>query len=322
MTGPSVAVIGLGAFGREHVRAYLAAGGHVVAVADRDLGLARRTALEFGIDHAFADGVDLLDAVTPDGVSIVTPAASHVALAGEATRRSCRVLLEKPIAATSADLALLPAAARARILPGHVLRFEPLHRRLHAEIGAGRIGPVLGVAAGRSRGADHRRLYPDVHIARMTAIHDIDLVAWLTGSPIRRVVAATSGQPAALLQAQLTSASGATSSIRTSWLLPGPDGAADLLEVYGQDGVARLRVDAAGAVLYGNSPDEVWASAPVGPAPGLGAEIAHFLQWLRGDVEPLVSFAAAAHALAVADAVIASAAAAGTPVDVEETADE
>ncbi|MET7395551.1 Gfo/Idh/MocA family oxidoreductase [Dactylosporangium sp. NPDC005572] len=315
---PTVAVIGLGAFGRAHLQAYVRAGARIAAVADRDGDLARRTAEEFDAPASFANGVALLDAVPVDGVSVVTSAASHVELAREATLRGRKVLLEKPIATTATELALLPAAARSRILPGHVLRFEPLHQRLRTEIASGRIGPVLGVAAARSRSRDHQRLYADVHPARMTGIHDIDLIAWLTGSPIRRVVASVQGDPASLVQAHLFSASGIGSSIRTSWLLPDDAGAEDELEVYGQEGVARLRVNSAGAVLYGQSRERPWASAPPADAPGLDAEIVHFLQWLRDDVEPLVSFAAAAHAVAVADAIVASGAAGGAPIDVLE----
>ncbi|MBO4205198.1 Gfo/Idh/MocA family protein [Micromonospora echinofusca] len=315
---PTVAVIGLGAFGRAHLQAYVRAGARIAAVADRDPDLAHRTAEEFDVPASFTDAVELLDAVPIDGVSVVTSAASHVELAREATLRGCKVLLEKPIATTAAELATLPDAARSRILPGHVLRFAPLHQRLRTEIASGRIGAVRGVAAGRSRTRDHQRLYADVHPARMTGIHDIDLVTWLTGSPIRRVVASVDGEPTSLVQAHLLSASGIASSIRVSWLLPDGAGAEDELEVYGQEGVARLRVDSTGAVLYGQSRERPWAVAPPTDTPGLDAEISHFLRWLRDDVEPLVTFAAAAHAVAVADAIVASGTAGGTPIDVLE----
>lgn len=313
---PTVAVIGLGAFGALHLEAYLRAGARVVGVADRDIAHARRVAHAHGIAAAFADGVELVDALEPNGVSIVTPAATHLPLALHAVRHGCRVLLEKPIARTADELATVSQEVRDAILPGHVLRFDPVHRALVRGIAAGRLGRVLGVSAERVRAADHRRLYADVHIARMTAVHDIDLIAWLTGSPVTSVVARTQGEPAALLMGELGLGSGALGQVRASWLSADGRGVVDDLAVYGEEGVARLRVDATGSVLHGPGSDAPWAAAPPGIAPGLDAEIEHFLDWISGAAERAVDFTDAAAALAVADALIASAAAGGRRVPV------
>jgi predicted dehydrogenase len=108
---------------------------------------------------------------------------------------------------------------------------------------AGEIGRILGIATVRDRARNHERLFPDVHPALMTAIHDIDVALWITGSRAVRVSAqgrGEGGESPLLVWAQIEAADGTVWAIRVSWLLSDDAPSSDRLEVYGTAGVAKL----------------------------------------------------------------------------------
>lgn len=321
---PRVAVIGVGAFGIAHLRAYRAAGAEVVGVADTDAGRARAVAEEFAVPYFADSGTQLIDDVAPEAVSIVTAADSHVRLAGWAAQRGCRVLLEKPVATSTAQLATLPAVAGELILPGHVLRFDPVYRRLYELVRSGEIGRVTAISASRSRAAWHVERYPDIHPALLTAVHDIDLARWVTGSAgavvsALQVDTAGSGRPDVVF-GQVAAVDGTIWSIRTAWTLPNGDGPADLFEVVGTRGVATVQVDATGTRLALPGPEHQVLHRPPVDAPGLAEEIDYFLDLLRGDRPPqIITVSEAGEVVAVAEAMIASAGRSGAPVRIAGT---
>lgn len=319
---PRSALVGLGAFGQLHLEELLRADTEVVGIADGDLDHARRVAQQHGVDAFFGSLSEMLDVVEPDCVSIVTSNPSHAQLAAEAARRGCKVLLEKPIALGLAELAEIDPALSGSIMPAHILRFEQMHRTFRRLLEDGRIGAVLGMSAERSRSADHRESYADTHLARMTATHDIDLVHWLSGSTVRSVTARTYGRPPSVMLAQLQLDSGPIAQLRTSWVIPRAGAAVDRLVVYGERGIARLHVGRSGCAIFLDDDDEPWADLAPQPAPGLDAEIDHFVRWVAGEVDAEVDFAAGARAVAVADALVASASEQGEAVAVARIQEE
>ena len=310
MTAPlRIGVIGAGNFAQLHLEAYARQDGvTVVAVADVDRSRAQAVAAKWGVEQWFGDAAELVVACAPDGVSVVTPGTQHREPTLAALAAGCGVLLEKPVATTSVDVAAIEAAARASsgfVMPGHILRFAAPHAELHARVVRdGALGQVLGIATVRDRGRDHERLFPDLHPALMTTIHDIDLALWLSGARAVRVTAhergGRAGGPPLLVWAQVEAADGGVWSLRESWLLPDGTPTADRLDVYGTLGVAGLDLTGAGDAT----------------TDAIDAEIAHFCDCLRTGAEPSVSLADAAHGVLIAEAIIASAAAGGTPIEV------
>jgi predicted dehydrogenase len=309
MTAPlRIGVIGAGNFAQLHLEAYARREGvTVVAVADVDLSRAEAVAAKWGIDQWFGDAAELLAVCSPDGVSVVTPGTQHRGPALAALEAGCGVLLEKPVATTSVDVAAIEAAARVSsgfVLPGHILRFAAPHAELQARVREGSVGEVLGISTVRDRTRDHEQRFPDLHPALMTTIHDIDLALWLSGSRAVRVSALERGGrvggPPLLVWAQVEAADGGVWSLRESWLLPDAAPTADRLEVYGTEGVIALDLTGAGDAS----------------ADAIDAEIAHFCACLLTGAEPSVTLADAAHGVRIAEAIIASAAAGGAPIGV------
>ena len=314
-----VAVIGAGAMGEAHLRAYAAAPGvRIVGLATHAPVRGEELSARYGIEATFADARTLIDEMKPDGVSVTTAEHDHVEPACYALERNVGVLLEKPIASTVADALLIGETARkagAILLPAHILRFTPPYRALKAEVVAGRIGDIVAIAARRDRTRAIADAYRRVHPAFLTAVHDIDLVLWLTGSKATRVRAlerrrSEVGQ-ADLIWAQVELASGILASISTAYLHPegGAMSQSDRIEVYGTAGVAVVDLTVPTFTVHGRptvAPD--WLFEPSDGGGAFGAEIAHFCDCLRSNrSSEIVSIDDAVEGIRIADAMVRSA---------------
>lgn len=176
-----VAVIGVGEHGRKHARAFQqVADAELVGVFDLRPDRAREVAGELNV-KTFGSLEEALTAVR--GVSVVIPATDHAAVALQAFERDVDVLLEKPITRTveEADELIKLAEYRGRIIQvGHLERFNPgvvaakqvTHRPMFFEIHR------LGVFSPRSM---------DVDVVFDLMIHDLDLILWMVGAPVREV---------------------------------------------------------------------------------------------------------------------------------------
>jgi predicted dehydrogenase len=176
-----VGVVGLGAFGRHHVRHYAAHGAaDLVAVADVDAGRVGEAAALHDC-AGFADWRELIGKV--DAVSIAVPATMHAAVARTFIDAGIHVLIEKPIATTSRDARDLIARAEASgvvLQVGHVERFSPAIDELAARVENPRRISCLRRAVWNGRSTD-------VDVVLDMMIHDIGHLLMLAGSPVANV---------------------------------------------------------------------------------------------------------------------------------------
>lgn len=184
-----LAVIGAGAFGRNHLRVYRAledAGKPVAlsAVVDADPDVCGEAEDRYGI-RAFASVDAMLAAVghACDAASVCVPTVHHARVAAQLIERGMDVLVEKPIAASlaEADHLIALAAKHGRLLQvGHLERFNPavaaarslLTRPMFFE------AHRLSIFTARSL---------DVDVVLDLMIHDLDLVLSLVPSEVREV---------------------------------------------------------------------------------------------------------------------------------------
>ena len=111
-----VAVVGAGAFGRNHLRVYkeLEQAGEavrLVGVIDRDSRVAAEAAAKFGVP-AFDSIEACLEATGLDAASVCVPTVHHRAAAEQLIVAGVDVLIEKPMAASLADADRILALAR------------------------------------------------------------------------------------------------------------------------------------------------------------------------------------------------------------------
>src|SRR5713101_5057913 len=121
-----VAVVGVGDFGRSHVRVLRdLEGAEMAGLLDTDSQRAARVAAEFGVP--VLDSIEAL-AARADAAVLAVPTVEHARLGCALLERGLDVLVEKPMAVSLAEAdALISAAARnQRILQvGHLERFNP-----------------------------------------------------------------------------------------------------------------------------------------------------------------------------------------------------
>ena len=279
-----ILVAGAGLFGREHM-ALLAAQGVPFVVADPVQAATDRARDTFGV-MVGTDAAALMDEARPDGVIIAAPAATHLPLAAAAFARGLPVLVEKPVAETSAEarhVARLAADGGSFVLPGHVLRFSAQHRALARAVLDGSVGRVLSVTSRRYRDASHAQRYADVDPVLMTMIHDIDLALWMSGRDALSAQAqrATGRDGRSVTHATLHDVGGGLWHLISAWTYPGEDAPPDRIEVLGEDGSLELTV---GAGLVSSASGRVFDSDPAENA--LLAEQQAFLAAIRSGTPP------------------------------------
>ena len=304
-----LALAGAGLFGQEHLRVIARLPDvELASVADVNVEAARGAAERFGALDWGTDIAALLERRRTDGLIVATPGKTHVPLALRALELGIPVLVEKPMAMTAADAAVLverEAQGPAFILPGHVLRFSRPHRLIADIVGSGEIGRLLSFTARRHRDDSHALRYPDIDPIMMTMIHDIDLAVWMAAAPAAEVMAVRG--PAGEQRAQTTVSArdrnGAAWTLASSWTFALDAAPPDRLEIVGERGGIDFET---GAFLrqYGARTREIDLGASDDP---LHDEVAYFVECIRSGRRPKrVTTDDARSGLMIAEAALAS----------------
>lgn len=143
-----VAVVGAGYVATHHLAALSRLDFvELVGLCDSNAAAAEALAKRFKVPKIAATLADLAD-TTPDAVYVLTPPASHAALAIQAMDMGCHVLVEKPMADSAADCEAMLAKAKATGLKlgvNHSDLFDPVLMRALDAANNGDIGEVLSV---------------------------------------------------------------------------------------------------------------------------------------------------------------------------------
>ena len=178
----NVAVIGVGFWGRNHVRVLREIDrANLVAVCDIDGERARAVADRYGLE-AYTDSGELLRREDVEAVTICTWPAALGPEAEKALRAGKHVLVEKPMARDAREArGLVELAEREDLIlaVGFVERFNPGLRRVLRMTEEGRLGEVLSVQARRLSRRPRRP--KDVGVVKDLAIHDVDIMVALYG---------------------------------------------------------------------------------------------------------------------------------------------
>ncbi|MGH7709238.1 MAG: Gfo/Idh/MocA family protein [Vulcanimicrobiaceae bacterium] len=183
-----VGVIGFGSIGRHHAR-NLAAMPDVDLVAVVDPSeVARRSAAEAG-HRAFAR-VNELVAAGIDAAVVAVPTSYHEEVALALIERSIAVLVEKPLAHNLIAAKRVIEAAKLRGVPlmvGYVERYNPAMEQVRNFVAEGNLGTLLSISARRVGGLPPR--INDANVLVDIGVHDIDIVAFITGARLHLVSA-------------------------------------------------------------------------------------------------------------------------------------
>lgn len=359
-----VGIVGCGNISRNHIEAFRAIdGAEVVAVCDVDLVRAQDTADQWEITHA-VDDVEQLLALGLDIISVCTPHPTHEAVVIRAAAAGVHVLCEKPIAVDVASAQRMVAACDAAGVKFSVLfqrRFWPAARQLRALIDDNTLGtPVLAHASVLLHRTPE---YYTADIWRGTwstdgggvlmtqAIHYIDLLQWYMG-PVAEVYGSINSfkhgdnievedSASALLKftsgamATLNASTAANPGLGVQIRITGSTGATAELSEFPEGSDGRLTLQASGETVqsspvhpHGVAPNVDLSTINAALIPHHKAQIAQFVEAVRGSEPVAVTGADATNALRILLAVYASARSgqpvrfASFPTDVPMATDE
>ena len=321
---------GLGSMGLNHLRVLSSRSDlRLVAVSDPvDASLAAAVARTGSL--GFADPIAMLRESELDAIVIAAPTTAHVDLALAAIESGVAVLVEKPLAATTADAMRILTASRDRGVPvqvGHVERFNPAVLELGRLLEHGWLSTVYSISSRRA-GPFPARIR-DVGVTIDLATHDVDILSWIAGERPRRVYAETAQRIHAdhedLLFGLLSFPSGATGFVDVNWLTPTKR---RQLVVVGEEGMfeldyltQRLTFTKQPNVEHptfigGYAPmfEGDMAVLPVSSGEPLVAEIDAFARAVRDGSRPIVDVEDGLWAVAIATSLL-EAAASGRPTD-------
>lgn len=250
----AIAVIGSGSIADQHLGAIREIGhARIAGVYSRNADKARKAG-EREKCRWTTDYRELLRDPAVDLVDIVTSSGSHAVIAREALQAGKHVLVEKPMAMTSAEADSLIALAKSNRLTLGVVsqrRFEDQHEAVHRTLASGALGKLLlaEISCPYFRdqayyeSADWRgKIATDGGAIMNQGIHSVDLLLWMAGpakSVIGRIATQTHRMEAEdLALAIVTFESGAFGTIMASTSIQ--PGFTPCLNLYGEKGTVKL----------------------------------------------------------------------------------
>lgn len=154
-----VGVVGGGVIAATHIPYIRKAGGVVVGVADLSSVRANDIADRFAVRNIYRAVGDLITHERPDVVHVLTPPHTHAEVAVAALERGVHVLVEKPMANTSAEVERMMNAAQqggALLTVDHNRLFDPVMLEARRLVTEGALGDIVGVESFQAGTASER----------------------------------------------------------------------------------------------------------------------------------------------------------------------
>jgi len=306
------AVIGVGRIGSLHADAYYRNPyTELVAVMDADQGRAQEVGARYGV-NAYTSVDELLQKETFDIVSIAVPEGQRSPLAAACAQAGKHLLLEKPLTPSLEETDRLIAAVEAAgvtAMVNFILRFDPRYIRAKEAVADGTIGEpgtVFARRRGTAAGADVLGSWTDLLIS--TAIHDLDMMAWINGPAVRVYAEGFKKKDNRWghedgVMAVLRFANGCIGTLETSWILPStvPAGLDASFHLVGTKGGVFIDGSNHGLSVVDQErytePDLThWPVGPAGVFGDLRNSIDHFIDAVRTGQKPRVTLQDARYA--------------------------
>jgi len=260
-----------------------------------------------------------------DGVVITTPEDAHVAPSLAVLEADKHIFLDKPLATSTQDAQrILEAASKKQVISmmGYSLRFDPRYVAAKASVDRGEVGEVISLVARRNMNlAVLERLNARVENPFWVGVHDIDMMRWITGSNVERVMAMVTkkglekwdinGSYFALLYFE----NGVVAILENTWASINPSGRAQpfVFKVEGTQGQIMVRSYEMGVTVYQEQgivePDTVYMPTSYGHYTGVYRDqMAYFVRCLLEGKQTGIPIEEGLNGVMAAEAIIQSAA--------------
>ncbi len=225
MTKLGVAVIGTGQWGKNHARVYKELPStELVAVCDLNPERAKAMAQQYGA-KAYSDSTEMLKDKSIQAVNVCTWSTILYQEAIKALNAGRHVLVEKPMATTPQQARILAKTAEENglhLTVGFLMRFIPGLQLIRKNVEDKKIGELVCITAKRVSQWPER--IGDVGVVKDTAIHDIDVMRYISQQDPISVYAKMGSKRIQKFedyaQIMLTYKNGETAFIETNWLTP------------------------------------------------------------------------------------------------------
>ena len=302
-----VAVIGTGFWGKNHARIYKElASTELVAICDVNAERAKSVADQFGV-KAYTSSSRMLKNDEIEAVSVCTWSTKLALEALKALKAGKHVLVEKPMATNTKQAEKLLETAEKNglhLTVGFLMRFIPGMQHIREAVENKKIGELVCATAKRVSQWPER--IGDVGVVKDTAIHDIDVMRYISNEdPITVYAKAGSMRYRRFedyAQIMLTYEDGKSAFIESNWLTPYKT---RTLTVTGSEAIMRL--DYITQELWIESAKENLQPRFPWQEP-LKLELQHFADCILEKKKPLITGADGLKALQIAEAALQSSA--------------
>jgi predicted dehydrogenase len=187
---PRVALLGYGYWGPNLARnLHLRLGTGWVACVDPDPARRAEVAHRYPWVRVMAEAAEVMADPQVDTLVIASPARTHAPLVADALAAGKHVLVEKPLALSTAEAVALAEAAEAagRVLAvGHTFEYNPAVTRMRELVEAGELGDLWYL---HSQRVNLGRIQSDINALWSIGPHDVSIANYLVGSAPRWVSA-------------------------------------------------------------------------------------------------------------------------------------
>jgi len=320
-----VAVIGIGKWGRNHVRVYreLQLDGEVgkVNICDPNESHVHEVSRTLEVESV-TDYRQILKDPEIHAVNIATPSNTHYQIAKDFLQAGKDILVEKPMtlnAGEAPELISIAESTNCILMSGHLFRYHPAVRELKRMICAGDLGTIHNIVSFRMALGIPR---DDMGVIYALGIHELDLFCYLLGVDYPDSLTAVSSttyrkeiEETAMISMDFGKAKGFA---LESWLIPAYGKLRDLVVVGSEKSVridylnpGELHLFNAKIVLSNGTPvrvdneGEYIVSIPY--AEPLKEELKHFISCVNTRQKPLSDGLVGLRAVIMAEAALTSA---------------
>ncbi len=190
-----MAVVGAGTWGENHIKIYNSHPfAEVVALCDRDVAKLNDVAERQGVKQRYTDYNEMFEKSGCDAVAVVTPDFLHADIAVCAAENKKHILIEKPIATTQPDIALIVDAIEKNNIRAMVdlhNRWSPPFNATYQSVKNGELGEIYSAYF---RLNDILWVATDLlpwaaksSILWFLGSHSLDTLRWLVGDEVEEV---------------------------------------------------------------------------------------------------------------------------------------
>jgi UDP-N-acetylglucosamine 3-dehydrogenase len=302
-----VAVIGTGAWGKNHARVYKELPStELIAICDVNAERAKTMANQYGV-KAYSNCIQMLKDKNIEAVNVCTWSTHLAKEALKALNAGKHVLVEKPMATNTQQAEKLVKTAEENglyLTVGFLMRFIPGLQHIRQSVESKKIGELVCATAKRVSQWPER--IGDVGVVKDTAIHDIDVMRFISNEDPIAVYAKIGNMKHRNFEdyahIMLTYKGGKSAFIESNWLTPYKTRA---LTVTGSDAIMRLDYITQDLWIEGQK-ESVQPRIPFQEP--LKLELQHFADCIMEKKKPLITGEDGVRALEIAQAAMQSSA--------------